>query len=267
MAEQEQPATAGAGMDSSRFDVSEDNRKRILVVEDNPINQKVVTSLLRKKGFPVDVACDGMKALQAMEERKYALILMDVQMPVLDGLETTRRLRADYRFARIPIIAMTAHAMNGDKERCLQAGMNAYLAKPVDHAHLLATIDQYLTVREPLKEVAAERQTAADKANILDADPGLVGQMYHLFLQLAPERLENLRDAVKRGDVESLRGHAEKLKSAAHRISAVDVERSVEELERASGLAQAQAIHASLIQLERAISRMCEQSQPSQNVI
>jgi signal transduction histidine kinase/CheY-like chemotaxis protein len=116
----------------------------ILAVEDNLINQKVVVTLLRKCGFQVGVAANGEQALEMMDQTPYRLILMDVQMPVLDGLEATRRLRADPRHRTVPVIAMTAHTMTGDRERCLDAGMNGYLAKPFDHGHLLKLVETHL---------------------------------------------------------------------------------------------------------------------------
>jgi len=115
----------------------------ILLVEDNVINQKVVLGLLRKRGYTVEVANDGQQALDMLSSRPYALVLMDVQMPVMDGLEATHRIRADERLAKVPIIAMTAHAMNGDRERCLEAGMDEYVSKPVDHVRLLSLIEQF----------------------------------------------------------------------------------------------------------------------------
>jgi len=119
---------------------------RILVVEDNPVNQKVVTAVLRKRGFSIDLANDGQEAIGKLKNAAiaYDLVLMDVQMPVLDGLEATRIIRKEAHWKDLPIIAMTAHAMNGDKERCLAAGMNGYISKPVHPAHLLSTVDEYL---------------------------------------------------------------------------------------------------------------------------
>ena len=119
---------------------------RILVVEDNPVNQKVVTAVLRKRGFSIDLANDGQEAIGKLKDAGggYDLVLMDVQMPVLDGLEATRIIRRDAQWKDLPIIAMTAHAMTGDRERCLEAGMNGYISKPVHPAHLLTTVDEYL---------------------------------------------------------------------------------------------------------------------------
>jgi len=121
------------------------NLARILIVEDNQVNQKVVTAVLRKRGYSIELANDGMEALSKLETQgSFDLVLMDVQMPVLDGLEATRRIRQEKRWHDLPIVAMTAHAMNGDRERCLDAGMNGYISKPVHPSHLLNTVDQYL---------------------------------------------------------------------------------------------------------------------------
>jgi signal transduction histidine kinase len=118
---------------------------RILVVEDNQVNQKVVTAVLRKRGFYIELANDGQEALTKLEKSAaFDLVLMDVQMPVLDGLEATRIIRKEPRWKQLPIIAMTAHAMNGDKERCLEAGMSGYISKPVHPSLLLSTVDEFL---------------------------------------------------------------------------------------------------------------------------
>jgi signal transduction histidine kinase len=118
---------------------------RILVVEDNQVNQKVVTAVLRKRGFFIELANDGQEALNKLDNSAaFDLVLMDVQMPVLDGLEATRLIRKEPRWKGLPIIAMTAHAMSGDKERCLEAGMNGYISKPVHPSLLLSTVDEFL---------------------------------------------------------------------------------------------------------------------------
>jgi len=117
-----------------------------LLVEDNPVNQKVVVAILGKKGYRIDIANHGREAIEKLEgaEAPYDLVLMDVQMPVLDGLETTRLLRRNPKWEEAPIIAMTAHAMSGDRERCLEAGMSAYISKPVQPANLVSTVERYL---------------------------------------------------------------------------------------------------------------------------
>jgi PAS domain S-box-containing protein len=119
---------------------------RILVAEDNAVNQKLIARLLEKKGHRVDVVGNGREAIEAVTRVGYDLVLMDVQMPEMDGLEATQRIRASDRptVARIPIIALTANAMQGDQELCLSAGMDDYLSKPVKPADLVAALDRWL---------------------------------------------------------------------------------------------------------------------------
>jgi CheY-like chemotaxis protein len=117
--------------------------RRILVVEDNFVNQKLVSTILEKSGYAVMRAHNGAEALTLMETHRFQLVLMDVQMPVLDGLETTRRIRKDARFGRVPVVAMTARAMDGDREACLSAGMNAFVTKPIHAPHLLSVVEQF----------------------------------------------------------------------------------------------------------------------------
>jgi CheY-like chemotaxis protein len=115
---------------------------RILLVEDNPVNQILAQRLLEKQGHTVFVACNGRAALEAVREQAFDLVLMDLQMPEMDGLETTAAIRACEQGTgkRLPIIALTAQALQGDRERCLAAGMDGYLAKPVQCQQLLQTV-------------------------------------------------------------------------------------------------------------------------------
>jgi len=117
---------------------------RILLVEDNPVNQRVVLLQLRKLGLSADTATDGLEALAKIKAGDHNLVFMDCQMPELDGLEVTRRLRQEPRHARLRIVAMTANAMQGDRERCLEAGMNDYLAKPISERDLRAALETAL---------------------------------------------------------------------------------------------------------------------------
>jgi CheY-like chemotaxis protein len=115
---------------------------RILLVEDNLVNQKLVTRMLEPQGHVVTVTENGRAALAALERGRFELVLMDVQMPEMDGFETTAAIRARERDTgeHVAVVAMTAHAMKGDRERCLAAGMDAYVAKPVDRREVLETI-------------------------------------------------------------------------------------------------------------------------------
>jgi CheY-like chemotaxis protein len=122
------------------------NRSRVLLVEDNAVNQMLALRLLERRGYTVSVASDGRKALAALENEHFDVVLMDVQMPEMDGFEATAAIRQRERSTggRIPIIAMTAHALKGDEERCLSVGMDAYISKPIRTTELYATIEKFL---------------------------------------------------------------------------------------------------------------------------
>jgi CheY-like chemotaxis protein len=139
----------------TRYTVAEKSKQktRILLAEDNIINQKVALKVLEKLGYHADVAANGLEALKALEMIHYDMVLMDVQMPEMDGLEATREIRKrkkltaqkkDAGFPHIPIIAMTAHAMEGDREICLKAGMDDYLTKPIKPGKFGETIARWI---------------------------------------------------------------------------------------------------------------------------
>lgn len=118
--------------------------RAILLVEDNPINQEVVQGLLEMVGARVTIAGDGLQVIQFLKNQSFDLVLMDVHMPVMDGFEATIEIRKDPRFAKLPIIALTANALEGDRERCVAVGMNDYIAKPIDPALMFPTLIRYL---------------------------------------------------------------------------------------------------------------------------
>jgi len=123
---------------------------KILLVEDNLVNQKVALALLEKMGYQVDVTANGQEALEALDETDYDLILMDCQMPVKDGYETTRAIRKlEGSLAEIPIIAMTANAMAGDDEKCYEAGMNDYMTKPINSKLMAEKIGAFAAQKQP----------------------------------------------------------------------------------------------------------------------
>jgi CheY-like chemotaxis protein len=132
---------------------------RVLVVEDNQVNQLLVTTILAKAGMRAEVAANGVEAVQAVHQRNFDVILMDMQMPEMDGLEATRRIRQLGAMGKaVPIIAMTANAMQEDRRRCLEAGMNDFVAKPIDSAELL-------------RKIAAHCRAEIDEAQLQAAAP------------------------------------------------------------------------------------------------
>jgi CheY-like chemotaxis protein len=137
----------------------------VLLAEDHAVNQKLATHILQKRGYSVVVAGDGLRAVDEFRKQRFDLVLMDVQMPFMSGLEAAAAIRALERETggRVPIVALTAHAMKGDRDRCLEAGMDDYLSKPIHTAELFRKIDDLL--RRPSGELAiasAARLPAAE---------------------------------------------------------------------------------------------------------
>ena len=122
---------------------------RLLLVDDNPINREVAESLLQSAGVTVAVACNGQEALEMLERERYDGVLMDCQMPVLDGYEATRRLRRQPQWQDLPVIAMTANAMVGDREKALAAGMNDHIAKPIRVDEMYGTLARWVRPAAP----------------------------------------------------------------------------------------------------------------------
>jgi CheY-like chemotaxis protein len=143
----ESPATSAPGKEGEPLLPAPSRALRLLLVEDNPVNQRLARRLLEKRGHSVRLAGNGREALAALASDRFDAILMDVQMPEMDGFEATAAIRAAERAhgGHIPIVAMTAHAMSGDEERCLAAGMDAYLSKPIEPRHLFALLDELAT--------------------------------------------------------------------------------------------------------------------------
>ena len=158
----------------TRHTISEQQKERppILLADDNSVNRKLVTTLLEKSGYSVDSVETGGQAVEAVQKKQYGLILMDGQMPEMDGFEATQKIRLLENEARsTPIIAMTAYAMKGDRERCLEAGMDDYIPKPLDPDTLFALIEKWIWRRQPLEEkpdtLPEEVFTGADSAETL----------------------------------------------------------------------------------------------------
>ena len=222
----------GTNGDGSSIYAADGRRYRILLAEDNAVNQMLAIRLLEKGGHSVTVAGNGLQALAALEQGPFDLILMDVQMPEMDGLEATAAIRGQERAAgrHIPIIALTAHAMKGDRERCLAAGMDEYLAKPLQVAALFGAITRLLaepadatpaSVSDPpassLQPPASSPEAPFNKAELLErvgGDVGLMREIVGLFLEEGPMHMTEIREAIDRGDTPALTKAAHTLKGA-----------------------------------------------------
>jgi CheY-like chemotaxis protein len=217
---------------------------RILLAEDNAVNQKLALRLLEKLGYRADVAGNGIEALDALERQRYDLLLSDVQMPEMDGLEATRRIIERWPEGERPwIVAMTAEAMSGDRERCLEAGMNDYLTKPIRVDELVAAIRRTPVARAMPASTANGTIDPAVLARLADGvggDAAFVSELIDQFRADASELLGGARAALATGDVDGLRRAAHTLKSNAATFGAVtlaDRSRALEEAAKAGNTA------------------------------
>jgi len=200
----------------------------VLLAEDNVVNQRVAVGLLTKRGHRVVVANNGIETIAALKQDTFDLVLMDVQMPEMGGFEATARIRADEQGSgrRVRIVAMTARAMNGDRERCIAEGMDGYLAKPVEPEMLFAVVEQQQAHAEQRAEPSAPAAVAAppvDRMKLLDqvdGDRELMADVIRLFLTDGPARLMAIKTAIENQDGQRLRQEAHALKGAAANLSA-----------------------------------------------
>lgn len=226
----------------TRYVVEEKRKRRIriLLAEDNLVNQKVALKMLEKLGYRADVVGNGLEVIEALKAVPYDLLLMDVQMPNMDGFDATQRIRnagPEVTNRCIPIIAMTAHAMKGDRERCLNAGMNDYLSKPIDPNELAGVIVRWTSSKEPSSAKSPE-QARIFKADVLlqrlGGDTQFYDEIIDVFLQDVPKQIRTLEDAINRGDAIIIQRQAHTLKGASASIGAAGLEEVAFQLERAS---------------------------------
>jgi CheY-like chemotaxis protein len=214
------------------------------VAEDNLINQKVAQALLIQMGHKVDIAINGQEAIKALEATSYDLVFMDVQMPEMDGLEATRIIRdktSSVRNHLIPIIAMTASAMKGDREICLEAGMNDYITKPISPERVSQSLERWSKIKggdEDDKSTtnSGEADMIFNKSKLLErvgGDEDICLEILSTFLTDLPSRLEAMEDAYNRENMEVLKREAHTIKGAAGNISAILLQKSAAKLEAA----------------------------------
>ena len=218
---------------------------QILLAEDNPVNQKVALRMLKRIGHEAEVAGNGVEVLAALEKKRFDIILMDMQMPEMDGLEATRQIVAKYpEDVRPYIIALTANAMHGDRERCLDAGMNDYVSKPIRVEDLQQAFDRMPDIVSVVTEETEQAQASEDSVidynvlselivmlgNDLEFASGLIKD----FLEDGAELMQNIRSAQEEGDASELERAAHTLKSSSATFGAMTASNICKDIEEYS---------------------------------
>jgi len=197
---------------------------RVLLAEDGPDNQRLISLLLRRAGAEVEIVETGRQVIDRVTNESYDLVLMDLEMPELDGYTATRRLRQNG--CTLPIIALTAHALSEDRDKCILAGCDDYLTKPINKRRLLNTVRQFL----PERACEAKRaEEPAIKSELID-DPELADLLQE-FVQMLPQRIDRLFEMLTRGDLDELRQLAHQLKGAAGGYGFPPITESASQLE------------------------------------
>jgi len=249
----------------------------ILLVDDNPVNQKVAVRMLKTLGYQVDVAANGLEAVEAVKQRPYAGIFMDCLMPEMDGFEATMAIRAQEGFSSLPIIAMTANTMEGDSEKCLAAGMDAFLSKPVKLQDLKAIIEKWMTqdswkdheqetteVTKPQPPTTLPKSASSKPSPLPPLDPAALADLRQLggrndpeffaslveqFLEDSAKYVTGLKEAIEAGNADSLQKVAHAFKGSARIIGATALSElafQLEEMGRTNNFAEAENVYLCL---------------------
>ncbi len=203
---------------------SETNQVRILVVEDSAPNQLVECAILESAGYKAEMVSDGRAAIEALESSPFDLVLMDCSMPVMDGFTATRSIRAPGSRVidrTVPIIALTALSMDEDVQKCLQAGMDDYVKKPVDPAKLIGMIEQYVKRVPNRKPVIADGNLSEDARRAgSELNPDLLDNVIEMFFKEIPNQITDLQAAIESGDCKKLGTISHKLRGSSELIGA-----------------------------------------------
>ncbi len=249
-------------------------KEPLLVVEDNLVNQKVMVGLLRKLGYRADVANNGAEALDALQRTPYRVVLMDSQMPEMDGFATTSEIRRrEAGSRRTVIVCVTAHAMKGERDRCVAAGMDDYISKPVSLERLSEVLERWLPAKAEASPaasgdssgVASEGQEPSIEPEVLarlrelEADaPGLVADVLSTFLRETPHRIKRVQAAFDNADAPGLESAAHGLKGSADAVGAQRLSRLCEEIERSGRIGHAADCSPSVAALAAAFAEVRE---------
>lgn len=239
------------------------NKARILMAEDNITNQQVALGILKKLGLKADAVADGQEVVTALKTIPYDLVLMDVQMPHMDGFEATRQIRSPQTPVlnhAIPIIAMTAHALDGDREKCLAVGMNAYVSKPIDPLTLASELEKWIGNQiQETEQLKSSIVNKIAKSSIFDRealikrlfdDQELVTTIVTGFLKDMPGQMATLKSFVENRQPEKAGHQAHKIKGAAGNVTALAFQETASDMERAGKAGDMDSLQRLLPDLE-----------------
>jgi CheY-like chemotaxis protein/HPt (histidine-containing phosphotransfer) domain-containing protein len=242
---------------------------RVLIVEDHPVNQTVMSFQLEELGLDYAVAATGLAALDMLAASRFDLVLMDWQLPEMDGLEATRRIRRELRLD-LPIIAVSANDSAGFRESCLEAGANDYLGKPYDEAQLATLLAHWLSTASPASPVdASPANPAAPSRELLDRralaarypnNPRLIAELASLFLRTSLESLAELHAAIAAGNADATGRSAHALRGAAASVLAGEVQALATDIETAAKTADWACMKARLAALDAIFKPMAQAS-------
>jgi len=248
----------------TRYSLEETHKQmNILLAEDNAINRELAVRILAKRGHTTTVVENGKLAVEALETKSFDLVLMDLQMPEMDGCEATMAIRhkEESTGAHIPIIAMTAHAMKGDRERCLAAGMDGYISKPVRAEELIKITESFGRDSGPIDQGGEPSSQAFDRERALerlDGDESLLVDLAKIFRQESPKMLSAIQEAVDKKDADAVHRSAHSLKGAVAAFAAqnaFDAALALERVGRAKEMDDVQKLYASL---SSEVAKLCE---------
>jgi two-component system sensor histidine kinase/response regulator len=237
------------------------NRLRILLADDNAINRELTVRILSKRGHIVSVVPNGKMALEALDAQSFDVALMDVQMPEMDGFETTAAIRRKERMtgSHIPIIALTAHAMKGDRERCLEAGMDGYISKPIQAQELLEITESFagnsgaVDMTDDREDKVVDWKVALGR---VDGDEVLLADLAKLFCEELPKMLSAVQEAVETKNPDELKQAVHALKGPVATFAAQPAFEAASNLERIAGSADLGSVEDAFAVLVAEVERL-----------
>ncbi len=243
-------------------------KRRALVVEDNPINQRVIVQMIERRGYRADVASNGLEALDRLSQEAYDLVLMDCQMPVMDGYEATREIRRlEGSNRHTPIIAVTANAMVGDREKCLAAGMDDYLSKPVKMEALEAMLNRWCA--DETENQSAVEESSINESDVLDQsaldqlrelqedeEDDLVKELVEIYITDAPGYIAAISSAIESADAHAMERAAHTLKGSSASLGAHLLASACLEVEKLGRIGSTAGARELLVRIEREFERV-----------